>query len=238
MRILVTAGNTQTPIDEVRCITNIFTGRTGTRVALAAHARGHRVTLLTSHPGVVGELTPAHTPEPGTWEIVPYRTYDDLHRLMAAYIPNGQFDAVIHSAAVSDYNVTGIYTTSANSTFDEASGKWRGDATMLDANAPKVKSSHEELWLRLTPTEKLIDKIRHPWGFTGTLVKFKLEVGIGETELLEIAERSRRHSHADWMVANTLDMIRDAAYVGRAETGYERVQRDELANRLLDRIEG
>ena len=56
MKILVTAGNTQTPVDRVRCITNVFSGRTGARIALAAHDRGHAVTLLTSQPGVVRDL--------------------------------------------------------------------------------------------------------------------------------------------------------------------------------------
>ena len=50
VKILVTAGNTQTPIDQVRCITNIFTGKTGARIAVGAAARGHDVRLLTSHP--------------------------------------------------------------------------------------------------------------------------------------------------------------------------------------------
>jgi phosphopantothenate-cysteine ligase/phosphopantothenoylcysteine decarboxylase/phosphopantothenate--cysteine ligase len=50
MNVLVTAGNTQTPIDRVRCITNVFSGRTGARVAMEAAARGHQVALLTSHP--------------------------------------------------------------------------------------------------------------------------------------------------------------------------------------------
>ena len=51
MKILVTAGNTQTPIDRVRCITNIFSGKTGAQIALEAHRHGHSVVLLTSHPG-------------------------------------------------------------------------------------------------------------------------------------------------------------------------------------------
>ena len=50
MNFLVTAGNTQSPIDRVRCITNIFTGRTGAAVARTAWGRGHTVTLATSHP--------------------------------------------------------------------------------------------------------------------------------------------------------------------------------------------
>ena len=79
MRILVTAGNTQTPIDQVRCITNIFTGRTGTQIALAAHRHGHSVCLVTSHPEVVRHFT-MHDLEPGSWEVRPYRTFDDLAR--------------------------------------------------------------------------------------------------------------------------------------------------------------
>ena len=39
MNLLVTAGNTQVAIDRVRCITNIFTGRTGTAIALEAYRR-------------------------------------------------------------------------------------------------------------------------------------------------------------------------------------------------------
>src|SRR6476646_6451465 len=44
MNLLVTAGNTLVPIDAVRCITNIFTGRTGASIARHAHERGHSVT--------------------------------------------------------------------------------------------------------------------------------------------------------------------------------------------------
>ena len=43
MRILVTTGNTQMLIDKVRCITNIFTGRTGTKIAIEAKERRHEL---------------------------------------------------------------------------------------------------------------------------------------------------------------------------------------------------
>src|SRR5260370_4679187 len=56
MNLLVTAGNTKVLIDRVRCITNIFTGRTGAAIALHAHERGHDVTLLTSRPEAVAEM--------------------------------------------------------------------------------------------------------------------------------------------------------------------------------------
>ena len=66
MNILVTAGNTQARIDKVRCLTNIFTGRTGASIAVAAHQRGHRVTLFTSHPEAVTETTGEASPRDGT----------------------------------------------------------------------------------------------------------------------------------------------------------------------------
>ena len=62
MRILVTAGNTQAPVDRVRCLTNIFSGRTGTRIALEARQNGHTVGLLTSHPDAVSQLAGGTSP--------------------------------------------------------------------------------------------------------------------------------------------------------------------------------
>jgi phosphopantothenoylcysteine synthetase/decarboxylase len=108
---------------------------------------------------------------------------------------------------------------------------------LLDRAAAKVKSDEPELWLRLMRTPKLIDLVRRDWGFRGILVKFKLEVGVADAELLAIAERSRRQSDADWMVANTLEGAAEWAYLGSAG-GYERITRDALPARLTEAIEG
>jgi phosphopantothenate---cysteine ligase (CTP) len=200
MKILVTAGNTQTPIDQVRCITNVFSGRTGTRIALEAFRRVHDVCLLTSHPEVVEELSGGRLPLTERWRVRPYRTFADLHQLMEDEIVNGDFDAVIHVAAVSDYAVVGTYGIGAGTTFNPDTQTWHSEKLplrMIDAGAGKVKSHHPELWLRLLPTPKLVDRIRKPWGFDGILVKFKLEVGVTEGELRDIAENSRRHSQVD-----------------------------------------
>lgn len=113
MRILVTAGNTQTPVDPVRCITNIFSGRTGTRLAEEAFWRGHAVTLLTSHPELAED--PPSAPEGATWSVLAYRTFEDLHRLMWHELSERHYDAVIHYAAVSDYEVSGVYARSSDS---------------------------------------------------------------------------------------------------------------------------
>ena len=235
MRILVTAGNTQTPIDRVRCITNIFTGKTGAQIALEAHRLGNSVTLVTSHPDVVRDLAPGHTPAAGTWAVRPYRTFDDLRNAMAEMVPGNRFDVLIHAAAISDFELAGVYVPATGTTFDPHHLLWNGNA-MADAAAGKVKSSHRELWMRLTPTPKLADSVRSPWGFTGTFVKFKLEVGPTDAELLQIAAKSRAQSDADLIVANTLEGKDIVAFIGDRAGGFERVERAALAGRLLERI--
>ena len=113
----------------------------------------------------------------------------------------------------------------------------RRTPTLIDASAGKVKSNHDELWLRLLPTPKLVDRIRTDWRFRGLLVKFKLEVGVDDARLLDIAEQSRQRSSADLMVANTLEGANAWAYLGPLQGGYQRVSRQDLADRLLDALE-
>jgi phosphopantothenate-cysteine ligase/phosphopantothenoylcysteine decarboxylase/phosphopantothenate--cysteine ligase len=240
MRILVTAGNTQTPIDKVRCITNIFSGRTGTLIALEAWRRGHDVHLLTSHPEVVGELSRVKAPEGSRWRLEPYRTFDDLQRLMESEITGHNLDTIIHVAAVSDYAVAATYSLADNTTFDPETLAFQSPdslARLVDARDGKVRSNHSELWLRLAPTPKLVDQIRRSWGFRGTLVKFKLEVGASEDRLREISEASRRHSDADMVVANTLEGMNQWALINTRHGDVIKVQRTVLPQCVIQAIE-
>lgn len=225
MKILVTAGNTQTPIDQVRCLTNLFTGKTGGRIAIEALRRGHSVTHFTSHPEIIPGLAGAAPLDSHCWELRTYRTFDDLSRLMESSVPGGKFDAIIHAAAVSDYALAGVYAKSE-----------RGD--FIDVSAGKVKSHHPELWLKLVPTPKLIDRIRRDWNFRGILVKFKLEVGLDDEELLAVAEKARVQSQANLMVANTLEGMISFALVGPQAGSYSKVDREQLARTLLEALEG
>jgi phosphopantothenoylcysteine synthetase/decarboxylase len=239
VNILVTAGNTHAPIDRVRVVTNIFTGRTGADIARTAWARGHRVTLLTSHPDTVADLPdPAGDPD-RRLTVTPFVTFDDLTALLHAEVRKGTHDAIVHSAAVSDYLSAGVYAPAPGTSFNARLGRWegRGQPTLVDRAAGKVSSREPELWFRMVRAPKLVDRLRNPWGFTGLLVKFKLEVGPTEQQLIDIAEASRVQSDADLIVANTLDGARHTAYLGPVEGHYERVARRELAERLLLTLE-
>ena len=235
MRILVTAGNTQTPIDKVRCLTNIFTGRTGASIALHAQERGHRTTLFTSHPETVRDLPPERL------DCFTFRTFDNLQMLLGRRLPVDDFDAIVHCAAVSDYLAAGVYSPAEHTHFRSESGRWESEdaagPALIDRTAGTVKSDEPELWLRLVRAPKLIDCIRRDWGFRGLLVKFKLEVGVSDEQLLAIAERSRIHSGADLMVANTLEGASEWAFLGPLDGTYRRVERRELAERLLTALE-
>lgn len=223
MHLLITAGNTHTPIDQVRVITNVFTGRTGATIAAVAYKRGHSVTFVTSHPHVLAELNVPAADEP-RWHLHTYRTFRELEDLLATLIPGGSFDAILHAAAVSDYQVEGAYLPAPE-------GGWQKIV------AGKIPSSYPELWLRLTPTPKLIDRFRSAWHFRGWLVKFKLEVGRSEEELLAIAEQSRHQSRADLIVANRFEDHTRYAWLGPLQGRYCRLERAELPQRLCQALE-
>ena len=213
LRILVTAGSTQVPIDRVRCISNIFKGRTGVGIAATAARLGHQVTLI-ANPGV--DLTNVKV------RYLPYKTFDELQTLMEEYIgarplldPKEKFDVIIHSSAVSDFKVKDVYDG-------------------------KIKSSKDDLVLHLVKTPKLVDNIRTPWGFNGKLVKFKLEVGVTEDQLLDIAMSSRKQSKADYIVANRLDDFKDwetpNMFIIGPNDDVTRVSRNDLASTLIDKV--
>lgn len=213
MRVLVTAGSTIVPIDQVRVISNIFGGKTGTAIAEYFFSQGDEVTLITSNPSLVKFSS-------SKLKIIPFRTYDDLISKMEKEIKDGGFDVVIHSAAVSDYYVADVYIKNED-----------GTLSLVDKNN-KISSTHDSLFLEMKPTLKIVDLIRSPWGFTGKLIKFKLEVGITDEELIAVAKKSRKTSNADFIVANCLEWSSRYAYIINRKGNYIRVSRRAIAVKL------
>jgi phosphopantothenoylcysteine synthetase/decarboxylase len=147
---------------------------------------------------------------------------------------------VVHCAAVSDYALSGVYVPAQGSTFHAGDRSWRaseGPPRLSDVAAGKVKSHHDEVWLRMIKTPKLVDLIRREWGFHGILVKFKLEVGVDDEQLRQIAEQSQLQSGADLIVANTLEEMNDKAFIGSGPGLWESVSRCQLARVLVQKVE-
>lgn len=93
-RVLVSAGPTQEPIDPVRVITNLSSGKMGYAVAQAAREAGAEVTLVS---GPVALRAPAGVAR------VDVRTAEEMFQAVNKAAP--QSDVFISVAAVSDYRV-------------------------------------------------------------------------------------------------------------------------------------
>lgn len=92
VRVLITAGRTEEPLDPVRILTNRSSGRMGVALAEAARDRGASVTM------VAGAMSVA---APHGVSVVPVGTGEDMLKAVLAASPRA--DVVIAAAAVADY---------------------------------------------------------------------------------------------------------------------------------------
>jgi len=135
MRILVTAGGTEEPVDGVRRLTNTSTGVTGGVIARTFAEHGAEVLLLHA----------ARAPlESVAVERDTFVTFADLENALCRHLGKGDWDAVVHLAAVSDYSVASI----------EVDGR-----SVPHGNDGKIGSGHEVV-IRLSPNPKLIDSLK------------------------------------------------------------------------------
>ncbi len=230
---LVTAGPTREMIDQVRDWGNIFSGRTGLDMALGFLELGD-VTLLTSNEQHAKDYDGFYG-KAGMMGVETFRSHADLRALLAERIGGeGHVDVVAMTAAVADYAPAGSFAVVSRTATGDGAETW----VVRNVDAPKVKSTHAEIAVLGRPTEKLIDLFRTAWKFSGVLIKFKLEVGLPDQELLAVAGASRAASGADLMVANTLAMARPADGGGGSaylidDSGARRVGRGELAREVV-----
>jgi len=91
-RILVTAGPTEEPLDPVRFITNLSSGKMGYALARVASRRGAEVTLITG---------PTDLPLPPGKKVVQIRTAQEMYEAVLEHFEKST--VVIKAAAVADY---------------------------------------------------------------------------------------------------------------------------------------
>ncbi len=94
VRVVITAGGTEVPIDPVRVITNRSTGKLGHMLASIAAGLGAEVTLITTRESEI-----AHPEIHSVW----VKTPDEMNAAAQRYFPS--CDALIMAAAVSDFTV-------------------------------------------------------------------------------------------------------------------------------------
>ncbi|MEI6610131.1 MAG: bifunctional phosphopantothenoylcysteine decarboxylase/phosphopantothenate--cysteine ligase CoaBC [Deltaproteobacteria bacterium] len=91
-KILVTAGPTEEPLDPVRFITNLSSGKMGYALARVARRHGAQVTLITG---------PTNLPLPLVENIIKVRTAQEMHKAVMDNYKKAT--VVIKAAAVADY---------------------------------------------------------------------------------------------------------------------------------------
>lgn len=178
-KVLITAGPTWVPIDKVRVISNTSSGTTGVLLAEGLKNAGAKVTLLL---GPIGNCQLSKG-----ISIIRFRFFDELKDSLLKELRKGQYDILIHSAAVSDYK-------------------------LLKPYAKKVKSNLKRWALNLVPTQKLIGLARKaaPHIF---LVPFKFESeSKSRSELIKKASLLK-YARPQLVVANTLCKNRYIAYI-------------------------
>jgi phosphopantothenoylcysteine decarboxylase/phosphopantothenate--cysteine ligase len=98
-RVLITAGPTFEPIDPVRGITNLSSGKMGYALARAAHAAGAHVTLVSG---------PTALAVPLGVTCIPVMTAREMHEAVMSHI--GEQSVLIAVAAVADWRVAEVST--------------------------------------------------------------------------------------------------------------------------------
>jgi phosphopantothenoylcysteine synthetase/decarboxylase len=228
-QFLVTAGNTREMIDRVRDWGNVFTGNTGFAISRSLADLGP-VHLLTSNRRHIEQLRHEQFKHP--IHAQPFTSHADLKQLLSTLLAAQSFDAAFMTAAVADYRPAGVYAVLHQTQNPDGTQTW----TVRDAQAPKVKSTHPAIAVLGEQTEKLVDLFRTKWNHKGLLFKFKLEVGIPPETLIQIAQSSRQSSQADYLVANTLEMVEGqnpgAYFISDGVTPAEFIPRENLAPRL------
>jgi len=214
VKILITAGGTQEPIDSVRSITNHATGRLGAHLAEAFHqvpqvAEIHYVCPRNAvHPA--GEKLIFHHIG-GTLELE-----ETLRELIRIHRP----DAIIHSMAVSDYRVRRVTTLSALAAAAQSAvgqDSYVVEQAMIETEdlrqGGKLSSSLEDMALILEKTPKVIGQLRVQ-APNAVLVGFKLLDGVSSEVLLETARRLMAENHCDFVLANDMKTVSSSLHCG------------------------
>ena len=129
-KILITAGPTWVPIDKVRVITNVFSGKLGLIIAEIASKMGAKVTLLMGPTKLV-----VLSKNKKNFNIINFKYFDEFLTLVKKEVGSRKYNIMIHSAAVADY------------------------MPVLTSEG-KIKSGRNNLIIRFKPTVKIVDLIK------------------------------------------------------------------------------
>jgi len=205
-KILITAGPTWVPIDTVRVISNVATGQTGILLAEELLSLSAKVTLL------IGPVETCCLNK--NIKLLRFRFFDELKDKIVQELKYKKYDIVIHSAAVSDYEPSKVYSG-------------------------KIKSGIKNLRLSLVPAEKIIDLLKRIDNSI-ILVGFKFEPQAKKDMLIKMTKELIRAANLNLAVANTIDKNKYRAYIlDNYNRSYGPIfNKKDLVTKLADLIGG
>ncbi len=142
------------PIDKVRVISNIASGKTGILLANRAKKLGAKVTLILGPVGAEGldkNINIKH-----------FHYFDDLKSLIKNELSKCKYDIVIHSAAVSDYKPKKEFAKKIKSDIKDFTLEFETTVKIVDKikkYAPKTFLTIFKLELNISK-EKMIQRAR------------------------------------------------------------------------------
>lgn len=224
--ILITAGNTSEPIDDVRTITNTATGTLGSKIADLFIENGFNVVYICGKN--------SKTPEFKTIETVTILGVYELKEAIENLSKKYTFDCIIHSMAVSDYTVKSVLS------YDELKenildGKNLEEKPVLG----KLSSEMENPVILLQKAPKVISFLRalQP---KALIVGFKLLVGVSEEKLYETALNLMKKNDCDFVLANDLKNISNnshlALLISKDKTYKKLPTKEKIAEEIFNAI--
>ncbi|WP_165252527.1 phosphopantothenoylcysteine decarboxylase domain-containing protein [Paludisphaera soli] len=238
MKVVVTGGGTSAPIDDVRVITNVSTGRTAAAIAEACLDRGDEVwhvhaplaelPLLRSAACDLDADPDAERERLDRLRLRWRERRDRLHLVPLAGGTVAEYAAALRDVLTSRA-IDVAFLPMAVSDYEPA------------PRAGKIGSQHDDLTIPLRRTPKVIRSVRD-WSPSVFLVGFKLLSGAPLPELIRRAREACLINRADVTVANDLADVRAGRHAlhlvrpGRPEETL--APGPDLAARLVDRVRG
>lgn len=205
IEVLVTAGGTAAPVDDVRALRNASTGRFAARIAEAVARRGAAVRYLHAPDALLPFGRLARFDLDAADPAAEHARLDRLRAEWAEVRDRVQL-VPLRTGTVAEYAEA----------MDRLARKHRFDAAFLamaasdyapDPVPGKIRSDGDTLTIVARRQPKVIDRFRAL--APGTyLVGFKLLSGVPTDTLIAEAEAAARRTRADLTVANDLDTVR------------------------------
>ncbi|MEN9575166.1 MAG: Coenzyme biosynthesis bifunctional protein CoaBC [Verrucomicrobiota bacterium] len=177
MKVVVTCGPSYEPIDQARRITNFSTGRLGIALSNAFTARGWEVACLKGEQATCADALHAR-------RVLAFSTNEDLAAKLASLAGEGGWDAVLHVAALCDFQVERVL-----------------DEQGAELASPKFSSRTGRLNLVLAPATKVLPQLRN-WFPQARIVGWKYELAGTRAEAFTKARAQLTEGRTDACVLN------------------------------------